>query len=306
MPLRRHRLVVARRGPGGRVRRRGPRRPRRHREHAAVPGRIGGHHRLPDTRRPPLSQGASAGHRGRPGGQAAQLPAHRAVARRATPRPPRPRRHRQGPEAGGGRVCSGRRRGTAHADPACIAACHLPGHVRSLPQPGQPAPGGRDSEPGRDRMNALWYARRLARMSPAEMATRATDQAAKRRWRSRRVADAALDPLTVPAGWAPLPVPLEAGVDVPEDANVRVKEAAEELLAGRWRVFACLRTDMAAAPDWFLDPSTGRRAPDRAYCFDIDHRDPAVVGDAKYVWELSRHQHLTVLAAAWYLGGDER
>ncbi len=154
-------------------------------------------------------------------------------------------------------------------------------------------------------MNPLWYARRLARMSPTEMITRATDQAAKRRWRSRRVTEAALDPLTVPAAGAQ-PVPLEVGVAVPEEANARLKAAAEELLAGRWRVFACLRDDMAPAPDWFLDPSTGRRAPDRTYCFDIDQRDPAVVGNVKYVWEPSRHQHLTVLAAAWYLGGDER
>ena len=52
LPLRRHHLVVARPGPGGGVRRR-HRRPRRHREHAAVPRRVGRHHRLPDHRRPP-------------------------------------------------------------------------------------------------------------------------------------------------------------------------------------------------------------------------------------------------------------
>jgi hypothetical protein len=154
-------------------------------------------------------------------------------------------------------------------------------------------------------MNALWYARRLARMSPAEMARRARDQATKRRWRSRQVADAAADPLEVPVGCPP-PTPLGPGVEVPEDARVHLKEAAEELLAGRWRVFARTREDMAGSPDWFLDPRTGRRAPDRAYCFDIDHRDPAVVGNVKYVWEPSRHQHVTVLAAAWFLAGDER
>ena len=33
---------------------------------------------------------------------------------------------------------------------------------------------------------------------------------------------------------------------------------------------------------------------------------PAAVGNVKYVWELSRHQHLTVLAAAYRLDGDER
>jgi Heparinase II/III-like protein/Heparinase II/III N-terminus len=154
-------------------------------------------------------------------------------------------------------------------------------------------------------MNALWYARRLARMSPAEMARRARDQATKRRWRSWQVTDAAADPLDVPVGCPP-PTPLEPGVEVPEEARVQLKEVAEELLAGRWGVFARTREDMAGQPDWFLDPRTGRRAPDRAYCFDIDHRDPTVVGNVKYVWEPSRHQHLTVLAAAWFLGGDER
>jgi hypothetical protein len=154
-------------------------------------------------------------------------------------------------------------------------------------------------------MSALWYARRLTRMSPAEVARRARDQAIKRRWRSRQVADAAADPLEVPRSCAP-PTPLEPSVEVPEEARVQLKEAAEELLAGRWRVFARTREDMAGSPDWFLDSRTGRRAPGRVYCFDIDHRDPTVVGNVKYVWEPSRHQHLTVLAAAWCLSGDER
>jgi hypothetical protein len=154
-------------------------------------------------------------------------------------------------------------------------------------------------------MNVLWYARRLARMSPAEMARRADEQALHRRWRARQILDAAADPLDVPSGCPP-PAPVEPGVEVSEEARVQLKESAEELLAGRWPVFGCTREDMAGPPDWFLDPRTGRRAPDQAYCFDINHRDPSVVGNVKYVWEPSRHQHLTVLAAAWYLSGDER
>jgi hypothetical protein len=156
-------------------------------------------------------------------------------------------------------------------------------------------------------MNLRWYARRLAGMSPAEVAGRARDELTRRRWRARQVTDAAADPGAVPPGRpvfaALLPLP---GDDVPEDARVRLKEAAEGLLGGRWPTFARERDDMVPAPDWFLDPDTGRRAPDRAYCFDIDLRDPAVVGNLKYVWEPSRHQHLTVLAAAYRLGGDER
>jgi hypothetical protein len=144
-------------------------------------------------------------------------------------------------------------------------------------------------------------------MSPAEMAGRARDELTRRRWRRRQVSDAAADPAAVPAAVPVFAAPLPpGGEDVSEEARVRLKEAAEGLLAGRWPVFAHERHDMAPAPDWFLDPSTGRRAPDRAYCFDVDTRDPARVGNVKYVWEPSRHQHLTVLAAAYHLSGEER
>ena len=64
------------------------------------------------------------------------------------------------------------------------------------------------------------------------------------------------------------------------------------------------RTDLAA-PDWFHDPVTGRRsAPDR-YCFRISTRSAEQTGNIKQVWEISRLQHLTLLATAWYLSRDE-
>jgi hypothetical protein len=156
-------------------------------------------------------------------------------------------------------------------------------------------------------VNLRWYLRRLASMSPAELAGRAHDELTKRRWRRRQVTDAGADPTGVPAARPAFAALLpEAGDDVPEDARVRLKEAAEGLLGGRWPVLAHERDDMVPAPDWFLDPTTGRRAPDQSYCFDIDHRDPAVVGDVKQVWEPSRHQHLTMLAAAYHLSREDR
>ena len=81
--------------------------------------------------------------------------------------------------------------------------------------------------------------------------------------------------------------------------------AADRLLAGDWEVLGTPRPDIVD-PDWFLDPVTGRRAPDAALAFGIDHRDEAVTGNVKSVWELSRHHHLTVLAAAWWLTSDTR
>jgi hypothetical protein len=156
-------------------------------------------------------------------------------------------------------------------------------------------------------MNLAWYARRLASMSPAEMAGRARDELIRRRWRGRQVTDAGADPVGVPAAVPAFAARLPSGGDdVAEEARLRLKEAAEGLLGGRWPVLGRERLDMAPAPDWFLDPASGRRAPDRTYCFDVDRRDPATVGDLKQVWEPSRHQHLTVLAAAYHLSGDER
>ena len=139
------------------------------------------------------------------------------------------------------------------------------------------------------------------------MAGRARDELTKRHLRGRQVTVADADPTGTPVAFPTFAARLPRdGDDVPEEARVRLKEAAEHLLGGRWPVLGRERDDMAPAPDWFLDPTTGRRAPDRTYCFDIDHRDPAAVGDVKQVWEPSRHQHLTVLAAAFHLGGEER
>lgn len=156
-------------------------------------------------------------------------------------------------------------------------------------------------------MNLGWYALRLASMSPAEVAGRAHDELIRRRWRRRQVTDADADPTSTPVARPAFAARLPRDGDaVPEEACVRLKEAAEGLLGGRWPIFGYERDDMAPAPDWFLDPATGRRAPERAYCFDIDYREPGAVGNVKQVWEPSRHQHLTVLAAAYHLHGDER
>ena len=59
-------------------------------------------------------------------------------------------------------------------------------------------------------------------------------------------------------------------------------------------------------PDWFFDPVTGTRAPQSDYCFKVNHRSEDVTGNVKQIWELSRMHHLTVLAAAFSLSGDER
>ena len=91
----------------------------------------------------------------------------------------------------------------------------------------------------------------------------------------------------------------------PAEARAAVLDGADRLLRGEWEVLGVVRTDMVQ-PDWFRDPVTGRRSvPDR-YAFRIDHRSEEQVGNVKQVWEISRLQHLTLLATAWFLTRDER
>ncbi|MFE9095778.1 alginate lyase family protein [Streptomyces sp. NPDC007264] len=148
-------------------------------------------------------------------------------------------------------------------------------------------------------MSAGWYLRRLSRMGPREIGGRAGDAVRRRRWRSARPdrpsVTGARFTATLPAGT----------VDgVPPDAAKRLVAEADRLMAGHVEYFGVVRDDLAD-PDWWYDPKTGRRAP-WGYAFDVPYRNEDAVGDIKQIWELSRHQYLTVLAAAYAITGDER
>ncbi|MFJ4183961.1 alginate lyase family protein [Kitasatospora sp. NPDC089509] len=148
-------------------------------------------------------------------------------------------------------------------------------------------------------MSAGWYLRRLSRMGPGEVGGRAGDALRRRRWRSAQPHGPAVSGARFTAV-----LPAGALAAVPADAAERLVAAADRLMAGHAEYFGVARTDLAD-PDWSLDPKTGRRAPD-GYAFDLPYRDEDAVGDIKQIWEPSRHQHLTVLAAAYALTGDER
>jgi hypothetical protein len=153
-----------------------------------------------------------------------------------------------------------------------------------------------------------WYARRLRRMSAGEVTRRTLDHGRRRAWARRQVLPGSEAPgpsgLLAERPFGP-PLPAQAR-DAVDPAAVRaVVAAAEGVLAGRWEVFGVPRPD-SADPDWFLDPVTGRRAPDQRFAFAVNHRDEAETGNVKQVWEMSRHHHLTVLAAAWWLTGEDR
>jgi hypothetical protein len=154
-----------------------------------------------------------------------------------------------------------------------------------------------------------WYARRIARMSPAEMAWRARDQAAAAAWSRRQVRRADVAELAArpaPPGERRFTSVLPSGTAalVPDEAANALVEAADRLMQGEWEVLGVVRTDLEQ-PDWFRDPVTGRRSDPGRYAFRINHRSQEQTGNIKQVWEISRLQHLTLLATAWFLTGNE-
>ena len=157
-----------------------------------------------------------------------------------------------------------------------------------------------------------WYVRRAARMSPAEVAWRARDQAVQLAWSRRQVQPGQAPAASTrpgsarPAGARSFAavLPPQAADAVPAAAAEAVLKAADRLMRGEWEVLGVARTDLVQ-PDWFADPVTGRRAPAGKYAFRINHRSQEQTGNIKQVWEISRLHHLTLLATAWYLTRDE-
>jgi len=157
------------------------------------------------------------------------------------------------------------------------------------------------------RQSIGWYVRRLQRMSATELAWRIRDQAARTAWARLQV-----HPQQSPHGRPPVQserhftaaLPAGAKAGIPEEAGRAVIDAADRIMAGELDVLGVSRKDLGS-PDWFYDPVTGRRSDPARYAFGINYRSEDQVGNVKQVWELSRHHHLTQLAAAWFLTGDD-
>ncbi|MGW2566118.1 alginate lyase family protein [Streptomyces sp. NPDC001537] len=148
-------------------------------------------------------------------------------------------------------------------------------------------------------MSAGWYLRRLSRMGPQEVAGRVGDTLRRRRWRS-----APPNCPSVTGARFTAVLPAEAIAAVPSDAAKRLVAEADRLMEGHAEYFGVARDDLVD-PDWWYDPKTGRRA-SSGYAFDVPYRSEDAVGDIKQIWELSRHHHLTQLAAVYAITGDER
>lgn len=159
-------------------------------------------------------------------------------------------------------------------------------------------------------MSLGWYVKRLANMSPLEIAHRVAEQAKRAVSRRRSY------------GWKRFPAPAELRA-VPGLADTlrsgatpvlrsAVKEEADRFLAGHFEALGTawpVRDAGDLFPDdvWRLDPVTGRLWPGpEQFCFDLPYRHVRDLGDVKYVWEFNRLQFLQPLAASVALTGDAR
>jgi hypothetical protein len=158
-----------------------------------------------------------------------------------------------------------------------------------------------------NRNQLRWYVWRASRMSLGEAAGRARDHARRRAWRRRQVHPAQAFAPVEPGHPRPFPTTIDPATanKIPEAARTALLASADRLLSGEWELLGAVRDDIVL-PDWFFDPSTGTHAPQSRYAFRVAHRSEAETGNVRQLWELSRHQHLTMLAAAWYVSGDDR
>ncbi|HEY7655482.1 MAG TPA: alginate lyase family protein [Burkholderiales bacterium] len=149
------------------------------------------------------------------------------------------------------------------------------------------------------RAGLLWYVNRLRCMSLDEVRhrlRRALELHAER-WGLRRPAAAPHPDLAhASRPWIHAAAKVEAAPYL---------GAADRVAAGRFDLYALRDVELGSPPRWNRDPRTGVDAP-LTFGMLLDYRNPRLVGDIKYLWELNRHSHLVTLAQAHALSGNAR
>ncbi len=135
-------------------------------------------------------------------------------------------------------------------------------------------------------------------MSLEEIVARAQLALKKKSWQ-RRVSWVAPKPNEIRKDLWELPPLMQEATEERE----ALLEEADSYLQGKYTLLnLCFEEPKI---DWHLDPQTGKRAP-LAFGPDLDDRNSSLVGNFKNIWEKNRHHHLTVLALAYALTGDEK
>lgn len=148
-------------------------------------------------------------------------------------------------------------------------------------------------------MSLKWKLHRLSAMSGREIG-----------YRVKQRVQAGVEQFGLHSAAAPPPQRAQSGAAwvaaLPVNFSLdKYRRAADEILAGRFPVFAMPEAELGFPPPWNRDPKTGRQAPLR-FGKTLNYRDETIVGDIKYLWEPSRHAQLVTLAQAWHLSREEK
>ena len=159
-----------------------------------------------------------------------------------------------------------------------------------------------------------WYLRRLRGMSIAEVAWRIQSELRTVTDRGR-IALGLLPTAPAITGSSSPPfhvTDVAVGAWAAPGANEaermwleRLVHRAEGIARHRLSFFDLDECHLGDPIDWNRDHKSGRPAP-LSFAASIDYRDFRVTGDAKYVWEPSRHHQFVVLGRAYRASGDPR
>lgn len=144
-----------------------------------------------------------------------------------------------------------------------------------------------------------WRLNRLRCMTPMEVSHRLLRAFSMVAERSGLLGSGVVptpDLAPAPRPWVHVPASIDAQ---------RCLAAADRIAAGKLDVFALRDVDLGSPPRWNRDPKTGVEAP-LGFSKLLDYRNPRLVGDIKYLWEINRHLHLVTLAQAYALSRDAR
>ncbi|WP_129775414.1 heparinase II/III family protein [Peristeroidobacter soli] len=148
-------------------------------------------------------------------------------------------------------------------------------------------------------MSLKWKLQRLSAMSGWEVG-----------YRVKQRVQASVEQFGLHSSVPPPPAPERTGVawvaTLPTAFNTdKYRCAADDILDGRFPVFAMSAAPLGFPPQWNRDPKTGRQAP-LQFGKTLNYRDESIVGDIKYLWEPSRHAQLVTLAQAWHLTREDK
>src|SRR5258708_1744612 len=144
---------------------------------------------------------------------------------------------------------------------------------------------------------SLWCINRLRSMTPAEIGHRIVRVLAMLAERAGLIGSNSIPPPDLASAlrrWVHATAKVDAALSL---------AAADRIAAGKVDVFALKGVDLGSPLRWNRDPKTGVEAP-LVFGKLIDYRNPQLVGDIKYLWEVNRHLHLVTLAQAYALSGN--